>query len=157
MPSRFTLTRRVAFAETDMAGIVHFANFYRYMEEAEHAFFRSVGRSISERQPDGTIIGWPRVSAACNFKAPVFYEDVIEIRVFVERIGVKSLTMRYEFFRCETLLAKGTMKIVCCVFRPGGPMESIPIPPDFLAVLEEDATAISDEKLTMTEPQRAPG
>ncbi|HEX6985338.1 MAG TPA: thioesterase family protein, partial [Planctomycetaceae bacterium] len=141
MPSRFTFTRRVAFAETDMAGIVHFANFYRYMEEAEHAFFRSVGRSISEKQPNGTIIGWPRVSAACSFKAPAYYEDLIEIRVVVERVGVKSLTMRYDFFRDDTLLAKGMMKIVCCVFRPGGPMESIPIPPEFAAVIEEDAEA----------------
>lgn len=132
------MTRRVAFAETDMAGIVHFANFYRYMEEAEHAFFRSLGRSVNERQPDGSIFGWPRVSAACSFKAPAFYEDVLEIRTFVERIGVKSLTMRYEFFRGEAPIAKGTMKIVCCVFRPGEPMTSIPIPPAFADVLEED-------------------
>lgn len=123
-----------------MAGIVHFANFYRYMEEAEHAFFRSVGRSISERQPDGTIIGWPRVSAACSFKSPAFYEDLIEIRVIVERVGVKSLSMRYEFFRDETPLAKGTMKIVCCMFRPGGPMESIAIPEEFVAVFEEEGS-----------------
>ena len=132
------MTRRVAFAETDMAGIVHFANFYRYMEEAEHAFFRSLGRSVNERQPDGSIFGWPRVAASCNFKAPAFYEDVLEIHAIVERIGVKSLTMRYEFFRGETPIAKGSMKIVCCVFRPGEPMTSIPIPPAFTAVLEED-------------------
>ena len=35
--------RRVEFAETDMAGQVHFSNFFRYMEAAEHAFFRSLG------------------------------------------------------------------------------------------------------------------
>ena len=38
----FTITRRVEFSETDMAGIVHFSNFCRYMEHAEHAFFRSL-------------------------------------------------------------------------------------------------------------------
>ena len=141
MPSRFTTTRRVAFSETDMAGIVHFANFYRYMEEAEHAFFRSVGRSIMERQPDGTIVGWPRVSASCSFKAPAFYDDVIEIRVAVERIGVKSITMRYDFYRDGSYLAKGTMKIVSCVFRHGRDMESIPVPSEFTGVLEEDPEA----------------
>ena len=47
MPYEFKLTRRVEFAETDMAGIVHFANFFRMMEAAEHAFFRSVGFSIT--------------------------------------------------------------------------------------------------------------
>ncbi|MBA3312316.1 MAG: acyl-CoA thioesterase [Planctomycetota bacterium] len=142
MPSRFTYTRRVAFAETDMAGIVHFANFYRYMEEAEHAFFRSVGRSVSEHQPDGTIVGWPRVSASCSFKSPAFYDDVLDIQLIIERIGVKSLTVRYDFMRDETLLARGVMKVVCCVFQPGGPMESIEIPTEFAAVLEEDGETV---------------
>lgn len=144
MPSRFTMTRRVAFAETDMAGIVHFANFYRYMEDAEHALYRSVGRSIMEPQPDGTVLGWPRVAASCSFKAPAFYDDLIEIRIAVERVGTKSLTMRFDFFRGDTLLANGTMKTVCCVFRPGQPMESIPIPPEFTAVIKEDAEGRSE-------------
>jgi acyl-CoA thioester hydrolase len=34
MAFEFKLTRRVEFAETDMAGIVHFSNFFRYMESA---------------------------------------------------------------------------------------------------------------------------
>lgn len=138
MPSRFTMPRRVAFAETDMAGIVHFANFYRYMEEAEHAFFRSVGRSIAEPQPDGSILGWPRVAASCSFKAPAFYDDLIEIRILVERVGTKSLTMQYDFFRGDVPLATGSMKTVCCLFRPGQAMESVPIPREFRAVIEED-------------------
>ncbi len=41
-----------------MAGIIHFANYYRYMEEAEHAFFRSLDLSIMQPQPDGSVIGW---------------------------------------------------------------------------------------------------
>ncbi|MBL8848408.1 MAG: acyl-CoA thioesterase, partial [Planctomycetaceae bacterium] len=39
----FVSQRRVQFSETDMAGIVHFANFFRWMEEAEHEYFRSLG------------------------------------------------------------------------------------------------------------------
>lgn len=57
--AQFTTRRRVEFSETDMAGIVHFANFYRWMEEAEHDFFRSLGLSIMVRQEDGSYIGWP--------------------------------------------------------------------------------------------------
>ena len=144
MPSRFTLSRRVAFAETDAAGIVHFANFYRYMEEAEHAFFRSLGRSIMETQPDGSIVGWPRVSCQCNYKAPAFFDDVLEVRVAVDRIGVKSLTLRHDFYRGDTLLARGVMKIVPCLFRAGEGMVSVPIPPEFTAVLEEDVQEDDD-------------
>ena len=42
MAHEFKLTRRIEFFETDLAGIVHFSNFYRMMESTEHAFFRSL-------------------------------------------------------------------------------------------------------------------
>ena len=54
MPYEFKLTRRIEFAETDMAGIVHFANFYRMMEVTEHAFFRSLGFSLHGHDPVST-------------------------------------------------------------------------------------------------------
>ena len=31
----FTLKRTVQFAETDMAGVMHFSNYFRIMEETE--------------------------------------------------------------------------------------------------------------------------
>ncbi len=42
----FRYARRVQFAETDLAGIMHSSNFFRYMEEAEHALWRAAGPSI---------------------------------------------------------------------------------------------------------------
>ena len=42
----FKIVREVEFSDTDMAGIMHFSNFFRFMEAAEHAFFRSLGLSI---------------------------------------------------------------------------------------------------------------
>ena len=49
------------------------------MEEAEHELFRSLGFKIVENQPDGSVVGWPRVRASCSFEAPAFYDDLIEI------------------------------------------------------------------------------
>ena len=43
----FTTTRRVEFGDTDMAGIMHFANFFRFMEAAEPDFLRSLGLSVA--------------------------------------------------------------------------------------------------------------
>ena len=115
-----------------MAGIIHFASYYRYMEEAEHQFFRSLGLSVIQKRDDGTVLGWPRVSASCTFEAPARFEDVLEIRVTVERKGVKSLTMIYEFFQTATAaekrIARGRMKIACCICRSDRTLESIPIP-----------------------------
>ena len=59
MPHEYKMTHRVEFADTDMAGIIHFASFFRYMEVTEHALFRSIGLSIN-MDVDGRRIGWPR-------------------------------------------------------------------------------------------------
>ena len=67
MPSEYRLKRRVQFYETDMAGIVHFSWFFRYLEEAEHAMWREAGLSIA----DGSGIGWPRVEASFEFHRPL--------------------------------------------------------------------------------------
>lgn len=131
MTAQFITSRRVEFADTDMAGIIHFANYYRYMEEAEHAFFRSLGLSIMQSQSDGSVIGWPRVSAACSFEAPAYFEDILEVRLKVVRKGVKSLNYEIEFWRGSTRLAHGRLKTVCCVCRHGQPLESIPIPAEY--------------------------
>ncbi len=133
--AHFVSRRRVEFSDTDMAGIVHFANFYTWMEEAEHEFFRSLGLSIMRRLEDGQYIGWPRVSASCNFEKPAFYEDEIEVRLQLERIGVKSLTIRVEFWKDGQRIAHGRMKTACCLCGVHGSLESIEIPPDYLAVL----------------------
>ena len=140
--SRHVHTRRVQFSETDMAGIVHFSQFYKMMEEAEHAFLRAVGLTVMEHRPDGTVVGWPRVSAKCGFKAPAFFEDELDIEVTVRRIGVKSLTLDYRFTRDDdgkpepTLVAEGTMKTVACTFTPDRTMTSVPVPDAFLDRIE---------------------
>ena len=139
MPSKFTFTRRVQFFDTDMAGIVHFANFYRFMEEAEHEMFRSLGFKIVENQPDGSVVGWPRVQASCRFEAPAYYDDLIDIDIAIARVGVKSLTMSFLFRRGTTRLATGELKTVYCRFDAAGKFESIEIPPGVAEKLVENA------------------
>ena len=59
MSEPFRVTRRVEFGDTDMAGIVHFSNFFRYMESAETAFLRARGLSVAWRD-GGVRYGFPR-------------------------------------------------------------------------------------------------
>ena len=62
MPA-FRLQRRADFCDTDLAGIVHFANFFRYMEAAEVAFLKSLGLNVTI-QWNGEHLGFPRVSVS---------------------------------------------------------------------------------------------
>ena len=143
-PAPFTTTRRVEFADTDMAGIVHFANFFRYMEQAEHEFLRSVGLSVAMDQPDGSVIGWPRVSCSCSFDEPARFEDLLEIRLAVSRVGVKSITYEIVFFRGDTQVASGRTKAVCCRFRHGDALQSIEIPSDMRERLKRGEAPASE-------------
>jgi acyl-CoA thioester hydrolase len=135
MPTEFTIHRRVQFAETDMAGIAHFSNYFRWMEEAEHAFFRSLGMSVVMRHGDREIT-WPRVSVACDYSGPVRFEDELELRLHVVKVGGKSLVFEVEVLKGGERVALGKMTSVCCTIEPGGRMRSVAIPADLRAKLE---------------------
>ena len=122
----FSITRRVQFSETDLAGIVHFSNFFKMMEEVEHAFFRSIGLSVS-MQHDDIHVGWPRVSASCEFFGPVRFEEEIELKMRLTRVGEKSLSYEVEFISGGKRVALGKSTSVCCAIDRGN-MQSIPIP-----------------------------
>ena len=92
MANEFRYKRRVQFAETDLAGIVHFSHMYRYIEEAEHALWRDAGLSIVQR---GSDLGWPRLSAALEFRNPLRFEE--EFEVWVRIAELKTRTIEYEF------------------------------------------------------------
>ena len=128
---RYVTHRRVEFVDTDMAGIVHFTNFFRYMEQAEAEFFRVHGYSLASPLVNGVALGWPRVAASCSFKAPAYHNDVLEVRIFVRRRGFKSLTLQFQFWRGTVLIATGQIKTAYCRFRPGQPIESLEIPSEF--------------------------
>ena len=55
MADSFCTTRLVEFHDTDMAGIMHFASFFHYMESAEHEFIRSLGLSVHSLVEDDTL------------------------------------------------------------------------------------------------------
>ncbi len=130
----FKLKRTVQFAETDMAGVMHFSNYFRIMEEAEHAFWRSMGQSVHAAHGDKTV-SWPRVAVNCSYSAPVKFEEELTIKLSVAKIGRRSLTMEYDFACGDREVAHGEMKTVCCEVGDGT-FGSIDIPPNIRALLE---------------------
>ena len=114
MPVTFRTTCRVEFADTDMAGIMHFARFFSLMEEVEHEFLRSRGLSVVMKH-NGRNIGWPRVSAKCDFKKPALFEDVLDATLTVERLGSKSLTYQVAFSKSGDTVAVGSITACCCL------------------------------------------
>jgi 4-hydroxybenzoyl-CoA thioesterase/acyl-CoA thioester hydrolase len=123
----FHTSRLVEFADTDMAGIMHFSSYFRYMEAAEHELLRSLGFSVYS-EIDGDVVSFPRVAASCEFHSPARCEDVLDIDVTVERVGTKSVTYGFAFSQQGRDVATGQMTSVCCRVPHGQPPVSIPIP-----------------------------
>ena len=131
----FRLQRRVDFCDTDLAGIVHFSNFFRYMEAAEVAFLKSRGLNVS-LQWNGEHLGFPRVSVSCDYVSPAKFDDILDIDVCLERLGTKSVTYAFDFFRDRTAIARGKMTSCCCRVGTNKQMEAIEIPGEIRSLIE---------------------
>jgi YbgC/YbaW family acyl-CoA thioester hydrolase len=131
MPYEFQITRRVEFSETDLAGIMHFSNFFRFMESAEHAFFRSLGFSVAH-SGDGLEVCLPRVHAECDYAVPLRFEDEVLVRLLVERKGRRSLTYQFRFCRLNGSrpeeVARGRLTVACVERQANGTMKAVPLP-----------------------------
>jgi len=142
MPSRFSMVHRVEFSDTDMAGIIHFSSFFRYMEVTEHAFFRSLGCSV-DMEIDGVHYGWPRVHVECDFKKPVRFEDELTVELIVREKRERSLRYQFDIRKVGEdagLIAQGGFTVVCVRYNTGeGRMRAVPIPTALAIQLEAEA------------------
>ena len=122
----FQIQRRVEFYETDMAGIVHFSNFFRFMEACEHAFLRSLDHEL-HGMLDGLETGWPRVNATCDYRAPARFGDLLDVRLFIDEVRKRSVRYRFEVAKDDTLVAEGSIAAAHVAITDEG-IQAVPLP-----------------------------
>jgi YbgC/YbaW family acyl-CoA thioester hydrolase len=115
----------VQFYETDVAGLVHFSWFFRYMEEAEHALWREAGLSI---HPPDSDIGWPRIASSFEFYRPLRFEDEFDVHLRVAEMTKKTIRYECVLTKNDEKIASGSMTIACVRKKPT--MHGIEIPRD---------------------------
>jgi len=145
MPYQFTMTRRVEFSDTDMAGIMHFSNFFRFMEAAEHAFFRSFGASVVTS--DGSRkIGFPRVRVACRYHRPARFEDDLTVRLIVREVRARRIRYEFLFHREQETqgrpLARGEMEVACVEHAGDGVLRATDIPSEILEHIQSAPSSV---------------
>ncbi len=154
MKGHFNLRKRVEFADTDAAGIMHFASFFRFMEVCEHSFLRSVGFSAHPPGAEAgggessTDVGWPRVHASCDYKKALKFEEEVEIELGIEELGTRTVSYQFHFWKNpddqekRTLAATGKFTVVCvCWGEENEGMKAVEIPSQIRKKLEEIRTA----------------
>lgn len=118
----FTYRHTVQFSETDMAGIVHFSNYFKWMEAAEHALLKHLGLPLFIQQEEA-FYGWPRVRASCAYHAPLRFEDTVEVRVAIQDLLPRAVRYKFVFHKLsssdstQTKVATGELSTVYSEFH----------------------------------------
>ena len=133
MPNEYVHRRRVHFIDTDAAGIIHYSNYFRYMEEAETEFlFRCADEA---GVPRSKFFIAPRVKATAEFVRPVRFGDLIDIHLKVDHLGQSSIGYAFDFRHEGEQVAHGSLRIVCVERDEDGKYKPTPIPEALRAVL----------------------
>ena len=128
--SNYELHRDVAFSDTDMAGLVHFPNYLKYVEDAEYSYLRSVGLDVIIDTPEGKL-GFPRIHIECDYAHPARYGDRLRIELYTTITGGKTIEHRFHIHSEGRETAHGLLTTACCRFLPDKDPYAIPIP-DFI-------------------------
>ena len=105
----FETTVEIRFADIDAMGHVNNAVYFSYFEQARMAYFKERVARIWDWNEDGVIVARNEI----DYVFPVFLNDRMVIRLWVEHVGSKSFTVCYRVVVGERLCATGKSVLVC--------------------------------------------
>jgi acyl-CoA thioester hydrolase len=102
---RFSTPVRVRYADTDATGTLQPTAYLVYFEVARVEALRGLGVPVGEFVSRG--VAMPVIEAGINVVRPARIDDLLEVGVFLDRIGPASFSFDYEVTRDGLLLADG--------------------------------------------------
>jgi acyl-CoA thioester hydrolase len=131
----FKTTFRVRWVDTDVAGVMHYSNFFRYFEACEEEFYRSKGATLVQLREKYRIM-LPRVEAHCVYKLPCKFDDLIEVVLTVREVGSKTVTYDFQTYRNgeKQLAAEGYLKCIAVDTN----WKVVPLPIEVAKILREN-------------------
>src|SRR6266851_7902428 len=136
---RFTIEERVRWGDVDAARIIFYGSYVRFFGIAETELFRAVGMPYG-KVFDELDIWLPRVHLECDFKRAAQLDDLLEVSVYVGKVGRTSLRLNFEVRRKgedgkieEDLIATAHFVMVA-TSRDG--LQPVPVPDELRLALE---------------------
>ena len=102
---------RVRYGECDPQGIVFNANYLLYLDVAFTELWRdAVGpwQDMTERWGVDAVVA----EATLRFRGPARFDDLIALRLHVDKLGTSSIVTVFEVRRDQQLLVEGTLRHV---------------------------------------------
>ena len=126
----------VGFEETNLTGNVYHANHVRWQGRCREMFLRDRAPEVIEALKHGLVLVTTRVS--CEFMAELFAFDEIALRMRLGELVQNRITMNFEYWRGEELVARGEQQ-VACMQREGKQVVPVPVPVQLREALREYA------------------
>ncbi len=109
MTHRFAV--RVYYEDTDLAGIVYYANYLKFIERARSEWVKELGIDQVQMKEDGLVFAVRRVEA--DYLSPARFDDDLVVETRMEPGSGARLVVRQEVKRGETLLFSALVTIIC--------------------------------------------
>ncbi|MCX5701205.1 MAG: thioesterase family protein [Candidatus Omnitrophica bacterium] len=107
------MKKKIYYHETDCGGVVYYANYLKFLEEARTEFFTEKGFSIKELADSGTMFVVARQEI--DYKAPSVYGDVLDINSKVVEMSAVKIVFENEIYNQNNLLISKAKTILVCV------------------------------------------
>ena len=102
---------RVHWVDTDIAGVMHFSNYFRYFEACEEEFYRFLGMDLNRlREEYGILL--PRVEASCHYKVACHFNDDLEVSLKVRGVSSKTISYEFRILKEGKTVAEGSVKCI---------------------------------------------
>ncbi|MFN3293681.1 MAG: tol-pal system-associated acyl-CoA thioesterase [Gemmobacter sp.] len=109
MMHRFAL--RVYYEDTDLAGIVYYANYLKFIERARSEWVRGLGvDQVRLKAESGIVFAVRRVEA--DYLSPARFDDVLEVRTTLQAAGGARIDLLQEVWRDEARLFSAVVRLV---------------------------------------------
>lgn len=104
---------KIYYHDTDCGGVVYYANYLKYMEEARTEFFAERGIQIKELAEKNVLFVVARQEI--DYKSPAFYGDILDVSTRFENIGTAKLEAHHEIKNQDGRIVCIAKTIMVCV------------------------------------------
>ena len=129
----FSLPVRIYYEDTDAAGIVYYANYFRFLERGRTEFLRALGHDQNVLMKEG--IAFAVRSASAEFLKPARLDDLLMVETGIAELGRAQLSFVQRIRRDHELLLDAKIRIACIDPAAGRPIRMPRILHEQLAAL----------------------
>lgn len=102
---------RVFYEDTDMAGIVYYANYLKFIERARSSMVREGGISQRQMKEDGLVFAVYKVEA--TYHRPAVLDDELTIATTVQHLTPAKMLFLQDVRRGEERLFSSKVTVIC--------------------------------------------